>query len=208
MHLVPENMNEAIKYLTPRSEEEIEKKLPKNVVMLKKYLNKKKIPYELEFDTYGDPNFYLKNYCIDYHSVGKDFVIWQKYEKHTDMISSHISLEKVINFIETERINEAIKHLPGRTPEEIASLPEIKEYKTLDDIEELLTPRQRRWVDKIIDGKREIRQLYDERWWKNGGWNGLMDAINDYERKIKITTPDFDNLDGFIDIYELIINEL
>ena len=111
-------------------------------------------------------------------------------------------------YLVPENIDEAIKHLKPRTKEEIASLPEPKEYNTLDDITELLTPRQQRWVDIIMDGSNEIRRSYDKKWWRNGGWNGMMDAIDDYLEKKRIKTPNFDNLEGFINIYSLIMNEI
>jgi hypothetical protein len=119
MSLVPQNINEAIKHLAGRSEEEIENLLPKNVVILKNYLNKKNIPYKLETESDDECNFYLINYIIEYHSVGEDFAIWKINPTSTSVLAFHQSLQNVINFVETGRIDESIKHLKPRSEEEI-----------------------------------------------------------------------------------------
>ncbi len=43
---------------------------------------------------------------------------------------------------------------------------------------------------------------------KNGGWNGMMDAINDLQNIYKIKTPNFDKIPFDLDIYELIMKEI
>ena len=103
-----EELDESIKHLKPRDQKEIEESLPKNVIILKNYLNNKNIPYKLEAESEHTCDFYFGDYIIAYHSVEKNFWIWQKYEKHIDVISTHTSLEKVMNFIETGKINESI----------------------------------------------------------------------------------------------------
>lgn len=80
---------------------------------------------------------------------------------------------------------------------------------TLDDVYDLSTQEQKEYLDVILDNKGTIRGLYDDKWWKNGGWNGMMDAISDYVKtnNIKEVNLDYEELEEDFDIWDLIMKE-
>jgi hypothetical protein len=113
--------------------------------------------------------------------------------------------------VKAKFVYEAIKHLKPRTPEEIANLPdppEPKVYETIDDIYDELNPQQQIWADEILAGRNTIRGLYNDEYWRNGGWNGMMDAISAYMKMKNIVEPSFENFEGLINIDELLINSM
>ena len=81
---------------------------------------------------------------------------------------------------------------------------------TLDSVYDELSPEQQTYIDTILDNGATIKGLYEDKWYKNGGWNGMMDAIDELENLRNIKQPNFDNLDlpGDIDIWQLIMHEL
>jgi len=97
-------------------------------------------------------------------------------------------------------INKKIKHLRYHTPEELAKIPDPPEPY------DLLTDEQKTWFDKIVNGADEIKQLYRYKYYRNGGWNGMIDAINAYQDKKNIEMPEFDD-EGF-DIWKMIMDEI
>ena len=105
-------------------------------------------------------------------------------------------------------VNEAIKHLKPRTTEELAKLPPPKVYETIDDVYDELTPEEQDYVDTILDASHKIYNLFIkgkfERW---GGWNGMMMALDEYEKKHNIKFDGFIERDD-VDIMDLLMNEI
>jgi diketogulonate reductase-like aldo/keto reductase len=87
----------------------------------------------------------------------------------------------------------------------------LEEDKTIDDIYDELSPLQRSYVDNILSHGPTIRAIYrDEGFWKNGGWNGMMDAMEYYEDQYDVLRPDFEDIEEKydIDIYKLLMDEM
>jgi hypothetical protein len=81
-----------------------------------------------------------------------------------------------------------------------------KEQLTLDDIYDELNQEQQEYVDSILSHSGEIKGLY----YDGGGWNGMMDSINEVEERYKIESPDFENfqINYDIDVMQLIVKAL
>jgi hypothetical protein len=93
-----------------------------------------------------------------------------------------------------------IKHLKYHSPEELKKIPDPPSFY------ESLTPEQQNWFDTIVNNKKEIRELYYDKWYRNGGWNGMIDAINAYIEKEGIPyPPGFEDLET---IWDELMNEL
>ena len=60
---------------------------------------------------------------------------------------------------------------------------------TLDDLYDDLPKGWQKWVDKILAHSGEIVDAYHEKWWRNGGWNGFMDAMGEIEKRYRIKEP-------------------
>ena len=78
------------------------------------------------------------------------------------------------------------------------------DLQRIDEIYDDLTTEQRNYVDSILDNMNTITGLFHDKYHRNGGWNGFMDALNDFTTSNNIDMPNFDDLD--IDIHELILN--
>jgi hypothetical protein len=63
---------------------------------------------------------------------------------------------------------------------------------TIDDIYEYLPKEIKNYIEFLQDNEDTIKGLYTDRYYKNGGWNGIMDAISHVQKQNNIITPDFD----------------
>ncbi len=79
--------------------------------------------------------------------------------------------------------------------------------KTIDDIYDDLNAEQQSYVDSILGGKHTIKGLYYDKYYKNGGWNGMMDAISEFEKMNNIERPNFDDLEEDVSITEMLMEE-
>jgi len=59
------------------------------------------------------------------------------------------------------------------------------EDKVLEEMEE----RYRSFLE-THDG--EIRGVFDDKYYRNGGWNGMMDSVNDVEKRYKVEMKHID----------------
>jgi hypothetical protein len=107
-----------------------------------------------------------------------------------------------------EDINDILKP-KELSPEELNKYNEYLDELTLDDIyDQYLSREQQNYIEEILSNSTTIKGLYHDKWYKNGGWNGTMDAIHEFEEIRKIKKPNFDNLPEGINILELIMNAL
>ena len=85
-----------------------------------------------------------------------------------------------------------------------------KNQLDLDDIFDELNHEQQDYIESILSHSGEIRGLYNDKYWRNRGWNGTMDSINEIEERYGIEPPDFDifETESGINILELIVKEI
>jgi hypothetical protein len=82
---------------------------------------------------------------------------------------------------------------------------------TLDDVYDLLPSDIIEYIDFLEKNVGAIKDIYQNKFYRNGGWNGLMDSINYVEKKEKYKVPDLDiEIPGFpdIDLSTLIYNNI
>lgn len=69
-----------------------------------------------------------------------------------------------------------------------------------------MTNEKEEYAEFLTEHKGEIIGLYRDTYYKNGGWNGMMDAISDVKNRHGIEAPEFE--DGeFEEIYEEIFGQ-
>jgi len=81
------------------------------------------------------------------------------------------------------------------------------ENLTLDDIYDDLSQEQRNYIDQLLAGGNTIKGIYHDVYYRNGGWNGMMDAISDYQKQHKIKDVDLD-VDGDVDVMDLVVKAM
>lgn len=80
---------------------------------------------------------------------------------------------------------------------------------TLDTIYDELPAEIHAFVDFLNSNYYTIRGAYNDKFYKNGGWNGMMDAIQHVEQLENYTEPDLDiDIPGYEDLNlrDIIIN--
>ena len=135
MNIVPENINEAIKHLKPRSKEEVDKIREQVLKEIRKASDEEL--YDMWYDKWN-----LNNY-----SHVDDILFYKELKRRkVDYFVNRIEVSEWFEIFRDE-LNESIKHLTPRPAEEV---------KEFEECEELL----RRWIN-TYDHNKEV-EIYKE----------------------------------------------
>lgn len=172
MKLVSENINEAVKHLTPKSKQEIidsmdaigkymhnipmsdEEKIEVEETDIPKLINAlKQLKIEFKFKWTEDDEYHFKfsknrDFTL-YFQEPNQFLLFDNSGFYTsELLLDAVSWKEVIDFLKNEFVNESIKHLTGRPSEEISK----HEDEAIEN-----------WIESgnIIDGlKNHVQELY------------------------------------------------
>jgi hypothetical protein len=201
MNLVPENLNEAIKHLKPRSEEElynhVEVLEKEHNVSLKdslkfiKALRKIGLFVQLDYTEDTEFYFYCQEFIDDYMNVYlqldngiEEFLIFQDDGRTSELLLDGGNWKDAAKIIEEEfPVNESIKHLKPKSEEELRSSVKnlTLKQKFAIGIEENLEWLVKETIEEGID----VNELCNFTWIHNA--DPLTIAIlSDYDSIVKI----------------------
>jgi hypothetical protein len=79
---------------------------------------------------------------------------------------------------------------------------EEKEFDNIDDLYDWADDAGKQYIDTILNAAGTIHGIHTDKYARNGGWNGLMDAISEYEKTNNISKPD--SLEEVTNLFELL----
>jgi hypothetical protein len=79
---------------------------------------------------------------------------------------------------------------------------EEKEFDNIDDLYDWADDAGKQYIDTILNAAGTIHGIHTDKYARNGGWNGLMDAITEYEKTNNILKPD--SLEEVTNLFELL----